>query len=322
MINRQFLLLVSQVTIALGVSGATLWARPMLSQDSKIAYFLEPPLLYQLIAISLVFVFFPQLLRFSLKILEAIAKECFLAYYAIFRLQIFSGVARLCLAILLSVSVALLLQSFMVYTFSIAREFKYHEEIQRQRLIERANKAESQSGDPEAAISHLNDMLRMFPDDVRNGYAERHIGTIEAYKEVSSELVARARLLQLNGSARRSIELYRAALDVWPHDKVARAELLKYRDQVQSEKAVIAMLYTRCRNGSFADFDAAKIRNLEFALRDPEVIARLIEQNGVGAPSSMRVLALVCAEPLEFDSEDAYFDALKQELFGLLVNDE
>jgi hypothetical protein len=117
---------IGQVFISVVVSGATIWARPIIDRDSKFSYLIEPPFVYQTLLICLLFIFSPQLFHVSKKLSMIIAKECFLAYHSIFKFKILDGFRRLTYALAITVAIGMLLHSLTVYAFSLAREIKYH----------------------------------------------------------------------------------------------------------------------------------------------------------------------------------------------------
>jgi tetratricopeptide (TPR) repeat protein len=244
-----------------------------------------------------------------------IAKECFLAYHSIFKFKILDGFRRLTYALAITVAIGMLLHSLTVYAFSLAREIKYHEEIYRQRLIEQSNEL-AQAQNPDATIQVLERLLRIYPDDSRNYHAQRRVATVKAHQDVSNQLMSRADSLKVKGSTRNSLELYRAAVEVWPSNSLAQRNIVAYHAELRSDQDSIESLYDRCKEDKFSDFNEKEIKRLKFVFRDTSVIFEALRRNSSDPVFARRVLAQICNNPLSFRSKEEYFSDLKRNLFG------
>lgn len=311
-----------QVIIGVSVSIIAYFVESNIDGNSTYYYFIIFPALYHIIFIVILLIFLPQIIKLIKKAIKIISVECFVAYHLIFRTHVVMGVSVICVVTCFSISVGIFLQSLSVYGFSIVREVKYHKEIYRQTLVEHANEL-ARDSNPQKSLPTLERIIHVFPDDERNRVAKKKIDAIRKYVRVSNEIFSRALVLENRKNLKRAIELYRTALEVWPHNTDAKNKLRQHFYRFNESKSSFYKLYDRCATGNFRDFTEDDARELEFIFRNPDYILNILrqEQADDNSRSVSRVVLSLCEKPLSIETNDLYYNYISNDLFGGVVDE-
>jgi hypothetical protein len=298
---------ITQSLLALGFSTIPLWGKSLFSEEVKYAYLLEPPLVYQVIAASLILVFTPQLFQLAHKVWRAAASGLFYGIYSQQRRKRTSPGILICLALFfLLAGVASLVVGGWQFAFSAVREIKHHERIYRGVLVIRAN-AEDRGPQIADSLPTIRRILKLFPpDNPEDDSMVLWSARVDAAIELSDALEEQASALEANGKLFQALEFSQASLDVWPENESGK--IVKERLDVALHEAAPALteLHRQCLLGNGAPL-ATDRRAWRFLAGAPE---NGVAIESLGEDEKKRLAAQLCLEARRTTEPSVFLDEI------------
>ncbi|WP_289036415.1 hypothetical protein [uncultured Roseibium sp.] len=195
-----------------------------------------------------------------------------------------------------------------VYTYSIYREYKYFDNIRRQKLIENANKFAER---PDRQIEHLKYIVAEYPEDRRNELAKERIIEVETVIDMSNLLrkIANEKFSEENYVL--SLEYTRHSLSFWRFNEGSKQIQQKLLQVALDSESVIQQHYNNCKNRRFDKFDGLEtLSGLIF--RDATLLRPLYAKAKDSKEISDFLHSQLCSMTETFPSPSAFSEDLAE----------
>jgi hypothetical protein len=311
-----FNLVFAGAQLALGFIATKLpdWAGSVfLSKDGQLWYVLRSELRYDVVALSLLVIFSPQIVLAFRYFIHSIVQISFLSPHLILKRKFFFFMAAIICCLGSSMFFGLFLQSIAAYAAVVVHEVQNYEDISRQRLINVANTVEATSG-PIAALPIYQRVLRLFPDDDRNPIIERKIRTATDQNAASRKIMSRAQKFQSQNEDILAIQAYRSALAIFPYNSEARQAIMNYQARFAADRSNIESFYVQCRKGQLG-YILDNIDGLWFSVRDITSAKKLSQSIAQDYEATRRFYFQICQPALRQNSFSEYYSSVESMLF-------
>jgi hypothetical protein len=284
------------------------------SEDNQFHYLLtEPFYRVQIIGAILLVCLSPQIMRALAHTWRGVVSMSFFVSHAVLRRGRVPVAIVLVGAIAASFGLASLGQGIYAYGYSVARQYKYNEEVSRQIAVEHINLVDAEKG-PLASAQALRNFIEWYPDEGRNSDLSARIEKVEAAFQLAETLNFEAKSLKDRGLHNRALELYRLAAEAFPADKRAAAAIDAYKAEFEQQKDQLSALFNLCADRSPATL-AASIPALTLLFWDPDdLVAELTGEDEVGRD---RAVGRACRRATEANSPEGLVELIDAELFGV-----
>lgn len=288
-------------------------AKNIIEPNSKFTYILHSDLKYDALALLIIIALIPPIIWCIRLFILTTSK-------AAFHIAILISHHRRMMACALTIafgvaflSFGLLAQAAAAYVFVVAREYSWHTEINRQRLIETANNVGETNG-VLASIRILQRIITLYPDDEeRNENLKAYITNVENYKNSSDQLTASGVAFAKAKRHYLAVKFYKAALGTFPYNKDASSRLEAYRRSFQESKPNIAKFFSLCRDKDLMGI-LASIEDYTFSVKETQSVKRL--RVNMDGDDGNRIYLQLCSDPLRHENLTDYSAALENRIFG------
>jgi tetratricopeptide (TPR) repeat protein len=295
------------------------WASTtFVSENGKLWYVLRSELKYDVIAVSLLVIFAPQVIYVLRYFCQSVVQMCFVAPHLLMRGRIALLVLTIACCFGSAFLFGLFVHSVVTYAAVIYNELNNYEEISRQRLINEANAVELTYGRV-AAIPIYKRVLSIFADDPRNSKIEENILHAKDQDAASKRLTARAITLQNEKKDILAIEAYRMALAIFPHNADARKAIASYQGRLSADRAKVDSFFEQCKQMNLR-FIIENIDSFWFSVRDMGSIKTLTRALQLGGEPGQRVYFQICNDALKRNGPSEYFASVEHALFKRPLN--